>query len=143
MTALKKVLGQPPEQVGLVYTNEFVFYWDCNQLAGTVLEFCLVSKSSVNVASSGNMTVLPGAQASASIISVQSIAAASLFSLTAGSSSVDSQMIQTGSSGAVQSSALASATSGIGRETPKSVPVGLVVGVLSPDLSLSPSIKVA
>ncbi|QRV94876.1 transmembrane protein [Ceratobasidium sp. AG-Ba] len=126
MTVLKKVLGQPPEQVGLVYTNEFVFYWDCNQPAGTVLEFRLVSKSSINVASSGNITVRPGAEASASIISVQSIA---VVDVSFDWGRVNSQTIQTGSSGAIQSSALASATSGVGTETLKGVPVSVVVGV--------------
>ncbi|KAG8694571.1 hypothetical protein FRC08_008400 [Ceratobasidium sp. 394] len=95
MTVLKKVLNQPNQQVGLVYANETPFYWDCNQPAGTVLEFRLVSKANVNVASSGNMTVRPGAEALASSISVQSVAStASLFSRTA-----TGQATQTGSNG--------------------------------------------
>ncbi|KAG9119628.1 hypothetical protein FRC07_005276 [Ceratobasidium sp. 392] len=84
MTVFKKVLGKPDEQVGLVYTNESPFYWDCNQPAGTVLEFRLVSKANVNYATSGNMTVQPGAEAAASSISTQSVVStASLFSKTA------------------------------------------------------------
>ncbi|QRV80382.1 Transmembrane alpha-helix domain [Ceratobasidium sp. AG-Ba] len=130
MTVLKKVLGQPAQQVGLVYTDVATFYWDCNQPAGTVLEFRLVSKANVNVASSGNMTVLPGAQAAASSVSVQSVAStASLFSRTAGSSSITSQAPQTGGSGTAQPSVFASATSGVRTENPKGVPVGVAVGV--------------
>ncbi|KAG9100948.1 hypothetical protein FS749_011456 [Ceratobasidium sp. UAMH 11750] len=85
MTVIKKVLNQPNQQIGLVYTNSTPFYWYCNQPAGTVLEFRLVSKANVNVASSGyNMTVQSDAGALASSISVQSVASmVSLFSRTA------------------------------------------------------------
>ncbi|KAG8735522.1 hypothetical protein FRC12_018033 [Ceratobasidium sp. 428] len=84
MTAFKKVPNVPNEQVGLVFTNESTFYWDCNQPAGTVLQFRLVSKANVNAAYSDDMVVQTGAEAIASSISVQSVAStASLFSKTA------------------------------------------------------------
>ncbi|KAG9087419.1 hypothetical protein FS749_002926 [Ceratobasidium sp. UAMH 11750] len=123
MTVFKKVLNQPDQQVGLVYANETPFYWDCNQPAGTVLQFRLVSKANVNSASSGNMTVRPGAEALASSISVQSVAStASLFSRTA-----TGQATQTGSnSNPSTGTPLGGEAEGSGS---KGVSTGVVVGV--------------
>lgn len=114
MTVLKQVENSNDEQVGLVYTNDTTFYWECNQAAGTSLRFRLVSKANVNAATSDYMTVQFGAQATASSLSLKSLA------------SVTSKQDPT----SAQSSGTAAATQAAGNDqiSQENVPVGAIVG---------------
>ncbi|KAG8699487.1 hypothetical protein FRC08_005281 [Ceratobasidium sp. 394] len=125
MTVLKKVLKRPDQQVGLVYANKTPFYWDCNQRAGTVLEFRLVSKANVNVASSGNITVQSAAEAFEWIesISSQSVESTKLLFLH----TATGQATPTGSNGDPSASTPLGGGSEVSNT--KRISTGVVVGV--------------